>query len=313
MSKVLKKPVLEVKNLSKSFGKVKAVSNVSFKIREGEIVGLLGPNGAGKTTTIQMLLGVLTPTSGNINYFGLDFAKNREEILYKVNFCSSYIRLPWRMTVFENLDVIGRLYEVKNRKERIDKLLSVFEMTEYKHSMISALSAGQIMRVILAKAFLNYPRVLLLDEPTASLDPEVAERVREFLVQEQKEFGVSMLLTSHNMSEVELLCDRVIFLSHGKIIAEDTPEGLAKKDTMSRVELLVDKDKAKKFEEICNESKWKYEIHGKYYSVDLNESEIAKLLVSLGAAGVSFRDIKIDKPDLEKFFVRMAKEGKNAS
>ena len=307
------KPVLAVKNLTKRFGKVTAVDNISFKIGEGEIVGLLGPNGAGKTTTIQMLLGVLTPTSGNVHYFGLDFKNNREEILKKVNFCSSYIKLPWRMTVLENLDVMARLYEVQNRKERIDKLLDVFEMSEYKKSMLASLSAGQVMRVILAKSFINYPRVLLLDEPTASLDPEIAVKVREFLSKEQKEFGVSMLLTSHNMAEVEELCDRVIFLNHGNILAEDTPEGLAKRVATARVDLMIEKDKLEKAAKICKENKWKAEKSGRYFVVELRENEVAKLLVSLGEAGIVYHDITIDKPDLEDFFVKVAKEGKYAA
>lgn len=307
------KPVLEVKNLTKQFKKVTAVDDISFKIEEGEIVGLLGPNGAGKTTTIQMLLGVLTPTGGDIKYFGVDFEKNREEILAKVNFCSSYIKLPWRMTVMENLDVMARLYEVENRKERIEKLLDVFEISEFTNSMLSSLSAGQVMRVILAKSFINYPRVLLLDEPTASLDPEIAEKVREFLHLEQKEFGVSMLLTSHNMSEVEELCDRVIFLNHGIIIAHDTPEGLASMTTMSRVDLLIDKADHERAQKLCGNNKWTTSRHGRYFRVEVKEAEIAKLLVSFGEEKIVYRDIGIEKPDLEDFFVKMAKEGKHAS
>ena len=308
-----KSSVLEVKNLVKKFKKVTAVNNVSFSVREGEIVGLLGPNGAGKTTTIQMLLGVLTPSAGKINYFGLDFEQNREEILGKVNFCSSYIKLPLRMTVWENLDVMARLYEVKDREDRINRLLEVFEMDEYKKRMMGDLSAGQVMRVILAKSFINYPRVLLLDEPTASLDPEIAVKVREFLMKEQKEFGVSMLLTSHNMAEVEQLCDRVIFLNKGKILAEDTPEGLARRVAIARVDLIIEKNDLGKAAKICKENNWKVDMNGRYFVVDVQESEIAKLLVTLGEHGVTYRDIAIDKPDLEDFFVKVAKEAKYAA
>ena len=196
--------VLDIKGLTKDYGKVRAVKGISFDIKEGEIVGLLGPNGAGKTTTIQMLLGTLTPTKGEIKYFGKDFKSYREEILNRVNFCSSYIRLPWRMTVYENLDVIAMLYGVKNRRKRIHKLLEAFDITEFENRPMAGLSAGQIMRVILAKSFINYPKVILLDEPTASLDPDVALKVREFLIKEQKEGkGITYSLTPQGKNVLE--------------------------------------------------------------------------------------------------------------
>src|SRR3989344_2865248 len=298
--------VLEVNNLSKSFGKTKAVKNISFHINEGEIVGLLGPNGAGKTTTIQMLLGTLTPTSGDAWYFGKSFKDHREEILQKVNFCSSYIRLPWRLTVYENLDVIARLYGVKNRKRRIKKLLDAFDISEFEKRPFASLSAGQIMRVVLAKSFINYPKVILLDEPTASLDPDIAKKVRDFLIREQKEFQVSMLYTSHNMAEVERLCDRVIFLNKGKIVAEDTPLGLAKKIEESRVELLI-KDKKEATQTICNSNGWNYRLNEDYISIEIKEKEIAKLLAILANRGIEYSEISIDKPTLEDFFIRTSK------
>ena len=300
--------VLEVKNLIKNFNKVKAVKNVSFDIKEGEIVGLLGPNGAGKTTTIQMLLGTLTPTSGEIKYFGKEFNSHREEILSKVNFCSSYIRLPWRMTVSENLDVIARLYGVKDRKRRIRKLLTAFDILEFENRQMNSLSAGQVMRVILSKAFINYPRLILLDEPTASLDPDVAVKVHDFLLKEQEEFRVSMLYTSHNMAEVEKLCDRVIFLNKGKIIAEDTPSGLANKIEISRVYLLIEGSQEKAMS-LCSENKWKVEIDEPYLKVEIKEKEIAKFLATLGREGIEYSEISIDKPNLEDFFIEVSKGG----
>lgn len=301
-----KKIVLEVKNLTKMFKQTLAVDDISFNICEGEIVGLLGPNGAGKTTTINMLLGVLTPTSGQISYFGKEFNSHKEEILRKVNFVSSYIKLPWRLTVYENLDVIARLYEVKNRRERIEKLLKIFEMLEFKNSLIASLSAGQTMRVMLAKAFLNYPKILLLDEPTASLDPDVASRVRDFLKKEQKEFGVSLLLTSHNMAEVEELSDRVVFLDKGKILAEDTPEGLASKMDVARVELLID-GRVEDAQELITQNGWDNGFDGRYLKVELKEKEVHKLLNSLSSANIEFSKISIEKPDLEDFFLKATK------
>ena len=221
--------MLKVKNLTKSFGDFTAVDRVSFELKKGEILGLLGPNGAGKTTTIQMLLGTLKPTSGQIEYFGKDFFANRSEVLQEINYASAYSRLPWRLTAGENLDVYARLYGVKNRKERIDKLMREFEVSEIKNKTMDGPSAGQSTRVMLCKAFINYPKLILLDEPTASLDPDIASRVRQFLLRQQQEYQVSMLFTSHNMKEVTEVCDRVIFLKNGKIIAEDTPENLAKR------------------------------------------------------------------------------------
>lgn len=302
----MQQKVLEVKNLTKIYKKVKAVNNISFNVGEGEIVGLLGPNGAGKTTTIQMLLSTLTPTSGTINYFGKNFAAHREEILQKVNFCSSYIRLPWRLTVYENLDVIARLYGVKNRRRRIKKLLDAFDISEFEKRPFASLSAGQIMRVILAKSFINYPRVILLDEPTASLDPDIAFKVREFLLREQKEFQVSMLYTSHNMAEVERLCDKVVFLNKGKIIAVDTPVGLANKIDISRVELLL-KDHLDKAQDICAKNNWVIVTVGKYLKVELKEKEISKLLSNLATAGIEYSEISIERPTLEDFFLKVSK------
>lgn len=219
--------VLRVKNLTKKFGGFTAVDKISFELKKGEILGLLGPNGAGKTTTIQMLLGTLTPTSGEIVYFGKDFFKYRSEILQEVNYASAYSHLPWRLTVEENLQVYARMYGVKDRRRRIDRLLTEFDVSELGRKTMDGLSAGQKTRVTLCKAFINYPKLILLDEPTASLDPDIAARVRQFLLRQQREYGVSMLFTSHNMAEVTEVCDRVIFLKQGKIIAEDTPEKLA--------------------------------------------------------------------------------------
>lgn len=304
---MIKNTVLQVINLNKIFGRSIVVDNISFNMKEGEIVGLLGPNGAGKTTTINMLLGILTPSSGEIKYFNQEFRSHREKILKQINFCSSYIRLPWRLTVEENLNVIARLYEVNNRKEKINQLLQTFEMSQYKHTPMASLSAGQTMRVILAKAFLNSPRILLLDEPTASLDPDVAQKVRDYLLKQQKESKTTILITSHNMAEVEQLCDRVIFLNQGKILAEDTPEGLTRKIDVCHVDLLVG-SKVKEAEELLAETGWAVGVNGKYLKVELKEQEIAHLLSTLASADIEYEEISIDKPDLEDFFIRVANQ-----
>ena len=222
------KNVLEVKNLTKKFGNFTAVDNISFEIKDGEILGLLGQNGAGKTTTIQMLLNLMEPTAGEISYFGKNFKNHREEILKQVNFSSTYISLPSFFTVDENLDVFARLYQIPDKKKRIDKLLQEFEIDHLRKRQYFMLSAGERTRLLLTKAFLNYPKVILLDEPTSSLDPDIAVKIRKFLIKERDEYNVSVLLTSHNMAEIEEMCDRVMVIKSGNMIASGTPADLTK-------------------------------------------------------------------------------------
>lgn len=219
--------VLHVQHLVKRFGEFVAVNDISFDIGPGEILGLLGPNGAGKTTTIQMLLGVVTPTSGSIRMFGLDLAANREEILQQVNFSSTYVALPQALTVEENLWVIARLYGLSSIQEQIDDIVKRLEMEEFRHKVTRKLSSGQSTRLGLAKAFLTKPKILFLDEPTASLDPDIAQKIRSFLKEERRLSGLSVLYTSHNMREMEEMTDRIIFLQRGKIVAEGTAQEIA--------------------------------------------------------------------------------------
>ena len=229
-------PILTVTDLTKIYPPEKkggtpftAVNSISFELFEGQILGLLGPNGAGKSTTISMLLGNLSPTSGNIAYFGKNFATHRSEIMNTVTFASTYIRMPWRLSVMENLRVYAFLYGVSEAtfQERAKKFLSFFDVWSQRDKTMSQLSAGQITRIMLAKAFIPYPRVVLLDEPTASLDPDIAHQVRAFVQEQQKTFNTSILYTSHNMDEVSEVCDRVLFLKNGTVIANDTPAKLA--------------------------------------------------------------------------------------
>jgi ABC-2 type transport system ATP-binding protein len=237
---VLQPLVLEVEHLTKRFDEVTAVRDVSFSACRGEILGLLGPNGAGKTTTIQLLLGLTTPTSGRIRLLGMDLHRHRREILQRVNFSSAYISLPFNLSVRENLDVFARLYGVRDRRQRIAELLELFEIPDIAGSVTGKLSSGQVTRVNLCKAFLNDPEVLFLDEPTASLDPDIAEKVRKALKRVQRERGVTIVYTSHNMREIELVCDRVIFLSHGTLVAEGTPaEILARADAESLEQVFI--------------------------------------------------------------------------
>lgn len=301
--------ILQANDLVKKFNQFVAVENVSIILKEGEILGLLGKNGAGKTTIIQMLLGVLTPTSGEIIYFGKRFSENREEILEKVNFSSAYTNLPWELTVKENLTFISYLYNIQNRSKRIDELVDLFNLKDLLKSKISQLSAGQITRVNLAKAFINFPKVLLLDEPTASLDPDIAQYIRKFLIQQRERFNVSIILTSHNMSEVEEVCDRVVFIDKGQVIANDKPDKLAKTIEISHVELMF-KEGLKKAVGYFEERKIKYLINGRYVVVDIIEKEIPEFLKSIMDLGLTYDEISIDKPTLEDYFLQISKNSR---
>jgi ABC-2 type transport system ATP-binding protein len=275
-------------------------------MKDGEILGFLGPNGAGKTTTIQMLLGILGPNSGSITYFGKNFFTHREEVLEKVNFSSTYTNLPWIMTVKENLTFASYLYDIKDRKKRIGEIVELFRLGEIFNKKISELSSGQITRVNLAKAFLNFPKILLLDEPTASLDPEVAVYIREFLLEERKKYNISIVFTSHNMPEVEELCDRVIFINSGKIVADDKPANLAKQIQTSHVNLLITHglDDAILFFE---KNKYPFKKEKNRVICDVKENAIADFLSELTKKGVEYSEISIDKPTLEDYFIEMAR------
>lgn len=219
----MNRPVIEVTRLTKVFGPLKAVDDVSFFLHEGEILGLLGPNGAGKTTIIHMLLGLTSPTSGKVTVFGLDLRHHREEILQNVNFSSTYTAMPYSLTVIESMRVFARLYKVREREEKIGELLTAFEMDKIKKKQVRHLSSGQLTRLNLAKALVNSPKLLLLDEPTASLDPDIADKTRMLLKRIKDERRISILYTSHNMKEMEEISDRIIFLHRGNIIASGRP------------------------------------------------------------------------------------------
>lgn len=213
-------PALSVKGLTKHYGLFKAVDNIDFSIEQGEVVGLLGPNGAGKSSTIQMLLGLLTPSGGSIEYFGQDFNKHRLSVLQRINYLSAYNTLQGKITVGENMNVFARLYHTENADKKIKELLDYFGVLHLTKEHYDDISAGQRTRVNLAKAFLNDPELVLMDEPTASLDPDIVDKVLGMIEQFKQERKLSILYTSHNMDEVARVCDQVIFLSHGKIVRQ---------------------------------------------------------------------------------------------
>ena len=236
---------IEVINLSKKYKDKEAVANINFKINENEMVGLLGPNGCGKTTTIGMILGLLKPSKGKVLINGIEIEKKRVELLDKLNFISPYIELPKKLTVQQNLIVYGKLYDVKKLNEKIDYLSDKLKLSEMLNKITGELSSGQKNRVSLAKSIINDPKVLLLDEPTASLDPETGDYVRSFLEEYQKEKKASIVLASHNMSEVERLCSSVLMMNNGSIIDYGSPKELIKKhgrENMEEVFLKLNRD-----------------------------------------------------------------------
>ena len=227
---------LEIINLSKAYDAKEAVKNISFELHQNEIIGILGPNGCGKTTTIGMILGLLKPTKGKVLLNGMEIESQRVDLLSKLNFISPYIELPKKLTVKQNLEVYGRLYDIKKLRIKIDYLCEKLRLYEFIDKITGELSSGQKNRVSLAKSIINDPEVLLLDEPTASLDPETGDFVRGFLEEYQRDKKTSILLASHNMSEVERLCSSVLMMNKGAIIDQGTPDELIKKHGRKNME-----------------------------------------------------------------------------
>ncbi len=230
------KNIIEIKELKKVFNKTIAVDNLNFEIQKGKIIGLLGPNGCGKSTTIGMMLGLIKPTSGSVIINNKNIENNRTSLLEKMNFISPYVELPKKLTVEENLKVYGRLYGVKNLKEKIDNLIEKLNLIEFKSRKTGELSSGQKNRVSLAKALINDPEILLLDEPTASLDPDVGDYIRSFIEDFASNKGSTILLASHNMNEVERLCHEVMMMKNGKIIDRGTSSDLINKHGRKNLE-----------------------------------------------------------------------------
>jgi len=220
---------IEVESLVKAFGSVRAVDGLSFKVPKGQIVALLGGNGAGKTTTISMLLGILLPTSGKIRVLGTDMARNRYHVLHRMNFTSPYVDIPQRLTVIQNLKVYAKLYGIDHPSKRIDEISALFDLGPLLNRRFGSLSAGQKTRVSLAKALINEPELLLMDEPTAALDPDTADRMRETLLDYQRQKNATIFMSSHNMPEVEKLCDRVLMMRNGRIVDDGTADVLIEK------------------------------------------------------------------------------------
>lgn len=306
----MEKAILEVKHLVKKYGDFTAVNRISFSLDKSEVVGLLGPNGAGKTTTIQILLGITQATNGEIRYFGKDFYQNRQYCLQRINSASAYNSLQGRLTVFENLKVFAGLYELKNPDKKIQELSEKLEIEETLNQQFWTLSSGQRTRVNLVKSLLNEPQLILMDEPTASLDPDIADKVLTLIETLREEKNLSILYTSHNMDEVARVCDRVIFLNHGKIVAMDTPLGLTKRVKNTKVKITFD-GKRETVESYLKEKEMGFNFPRKQVvEVVIEEERIPKVLFGLSKTGIWLTDIDIKKPDLEDVFLNFAR-GKN--
>ncbi len=304
--------ILDVSHLKKLYDSFVAVDDISFTIHEGEIVGLLGPNGAGKTTTIQMLLGLTQPTSGTISFFGKDLAHHREEIFRKINFVSAFSGMQTRVTVRENLEVYAGLFSVENWKEKIEELSIILGVSDKLDTLYWHLSSGQRTRVNLVKSFLNSPRLILMDEPTASLDPEVVNIVLKLIEDMRKREGVAVLYTSHNMGEVTRICDEVIFLHHGKIIAMDTPLGLTQRVGTALLRLTFTGGR-KPVETYLSRESHRYTIDSPHtVEISIDESRIPKVLFGFSKEKILITDIEIEKPNLEDVFLAVAEKGIHA-
>lgn len=299
--------ILTIKSLTKRFGKFTAVDEISFDLKEGEILGLLGPNGAGKTTTIQMLLGITTPTTGTIAYFGKDFFQNKQYCLQRINYTSAFNTLQGRTTVWENLLVFSHLYQIPDPRKKIVELIEYFEMRDLLHKRYWDLSAGQRTRTNFMKALLNDPQVILMDEPTASLDPDIADKTLTLIEQLRRDRKLSILFTSHNMPEVTRICDRVIFLDHGKIVAHDTPLGLTKQFQSAELKLTFDKNK-EAIVAYLQKEKQTFRFEGAHVvHITTQETDIPGLIFELKRIGIWITDIEVKKPTLEDVFLEIAR------
>lgn len=300
-------PALEVRNLSKLYGAFRAVDNVSFVVPRGKIVGLLGPNGAGKTTTMQMLVGITLPAAGTIQYFGKDLRRHREACLQRINFSSSYNNLQSRITVWENLIVFARLYRVARPEKKIRELGSFFGITELMGQRFLTLSAGQRTRVNLTKALLNDPEVVLMDEPTASLDPDIADRTLSLIESLRDSRELSIVYTSHQMDEVTRICDEVIFLDRGRIVAQDKPSVLTGRIAKERVRVTFHGDAGQVIGALQSHFADVALADRNVVVVTTEKHLVAQAIFDVGSTGVRIADIAIEKPTLEDVFLQIAR------
>lgn len=298
--------VLAVQNLKKNYGEFVAVDGISFSVPRGKIVGFLGPNGAGKTTTIQILSGITLPNGGSISYFGHDFASEREACLQRINMTSAFNTLMGRISVWENLFVFAELYQINDPRTKIETLLGELEATDLKHRLYKDLSTGQKTRINLVKSLLNDPEILLMDEPTASLDPDIADKTLTLIEKLRAERNLSILYTSHNMNEITRICDEVIFLDHGRIVAHDTPLNLTKRISAATLRVTFDK-KTPALESLFTTKDVEFSLSEHAVEIRTSEQAIPGLLFDMSKTGIWIEDIDIRKPTLEDVFLQIAR------
>ncbi len=299
-------PILAVDKLVKNYDGFRAVDDVSFTVQKGQVLGLLGPNGAGKSTTIQMVVGITEPSSGTISYFGDDFKAHRQSALQRINFASAYNTLQGRMTVKENLLVFAGLYQVPKPRRKIAELLDYFEITAFADHKYWDLSAGERTRVNLVKALLNDPELILMDEPTASLDPDIADKTLSLIENLRRDRDLSLLFTSHNMFEVSRICDEVIFLDHGKIVSQGAPSSLIK--NIKGVELSIQFIGSQaEVEKVLKQHKLHYDfMAANTVSIKTTQEKLAQIIAYLSAQ-FELIDIETHKPTLADVFLEIAR------
>ena len=303
----MKDTILEVKNLAKNYGSFRALDSISFNIPKGKVIGLLGPNGAGKTTTIHILLGITLANSGQIKYFGRDFGSFRQDSLQKINFASAYNTLQGRISVWENLLVFAYLYNVKNPEKKINELVDYFDVGDFLNKRFWDLSSGQKTRVNIIKSLINDPEIILMDEPTASLDPDIADKTLSLIEDFKKNRQLSILFTSHNMDEVTRVCDEVVFLDKGKIVAHDTPLGLTKRIKVVQLKLTFDGDKAV-LEKYLKEEGQVFNFQQNFtVLINAKEKEVPRLIFGTSKLSINITDIEVKKPTLEDVFLQIAR------
>lgn len=300
--------VLEVRNLVKNYGTFRAVDDISFSVERGKIVGFLGPNGAGKTTTIQVLLGTTLANGGSIAYFGQDFVTHREACLQRINAASAFNTLMGKISVWENLFVFAELYGTHDPKRKITELLEQFEISDLRDELYKDLSSGQKTRVNICKALLNDPELLLMDEPTASLDPDIADKTLSLIEQLRRDRNLSILYTSHNMNEITRICDEVIFLDHGKIVAQDTPQNLTKRISSATLRISFDARTAAFDAYLKDKSLDATFPEHNTVSILSHEAGIPGILFDISKTGIWITDLEIAKPTLEDVFLQIARK-----
>lgn len=299
--------VLRVSNLTKDYGVFRAVDNISFEIKAGQILGLLGPNGAGKSTTIQMLIGITEPTAGQISYFGLDFKKHRRQCLGRINYTSAYSSLQWRISVKESLLVFAGLYDIKEPHAKMAGLLEYFEISHLANQKYGKLSAGEKTRVGLVKSLLNDPELILMDEPTASLDPDIADKTLSLIEDLRSRRNLSILFTSHNMAEVERVCDEVAFLSKGQIVSHATPANHTKRFNEVEVGLNFRGEKAE-LEKLLIAADVSYNfLAPNHVFLKTTKSKVGELIAAVEAKSFKIVDVEVRRPDLEDVFLEIAR------